>query len=75
MESVSPLALGIAEAATVAGIGRTTLYAAISGGELQARKVGKRTLILHKDLLDWLNSRPSALSVRSSSRSKGGTHA
>jgi excisionase family DNA binding protein len=75
MESTPPLALGIAEASSVARIGRTSLYAAISSGELQARKVGKRTLILQKDLLDWLNSRPSARSIGSSLKSKGGDHA
>jgi excisionase family DNA binding protein len=75
MKSASPLAFGIAEAASVARIGRTTLYGAIKSGELRARKVGKRTLILQEDLLDWLNSRPSARSRDSSMRSKGGINA
>jgi excisionase family DNA binding protein len=74
MESTVPLALGIAEASSVARIGRTTLYAAIKSGELRARKVGKRTLILQQDLVEWLNSRPS-LPVNSPTRSTGRNNA
>ena len=70
MKTASPLVFGITEAASVARIGRTTLYAAINSGELRARKVGKRTLILQEDFLDWLNSRPSARSLDSSMQSK-----
>jgi excisionase family DNA binding protein len=66
MMDSSPLAFGIAEACAIARIGRTTLYAAIRGGELRARKIGKRTLILQQDFLEWLNSRPIAGSVDSS---------
>jgi excisionase family DNA binding protein len=54
-----PLAYSIAEACVVSSIGRTTLYAAIKSGELQARKVGRRTLITAPALISWLNSRPT----------------
>jgi excisionase family DNA binding protein len=50
--------LSIAEACTVAGIGRTKIYQAISGGELVARKYGKRTLVLRTDLQDFLSNLP-----------------
>ena len=40
-----PLAVSVAEAARSAGIGRTSLYAAIATGQLKTRKYGRRTLI------------------------------
>ena len=42
----------------VAGIGRTKLYEAIGAGQLEARKYGKRTLILRDDLRRFLTSLP-----------------
>jgi excisionase family DNA binding protein len=50
--------LSISEACTVAGIGQTRLYAAISDGRLKARKFGRRTLILRGDLLAFLAALP-----------------
>jgi excisionase family DNA binding protein len=55
----TPLAYSIAEACVVSSIGRTTLYAAIKSGELQTRKVGRRTLITAPALISWLNARPT----------------
>ena len=52
--------LSIAEACSVAGIGRTTIYQAIADGKLKARKCGKRTLVLRDDLRDFLASLPAA---------------
>ena len=40
-----PLAYSVREACAVSSLGRTALYRLISEGRLQARKVGKRTLI------------------------------
>src|SRR4051812_49324760 len=40
------LALTIANATKVSGLGRSTLYEAIGAGKLEARKAGNRTLIL-----------------------------
>ena len=51
--------LSVSEASHVAGIGRTKLYEAIGAGELEARKYGKRTLILRDDLLRFLTSLPT----------------
>jgi excisionase family DNA binding protein len=42
---LQPLAYSIEEAVRVSSIGRTNLYALIKDGKLQARKIGKRTLI------------------------------
>ena len=52
--------LSIAEACTIAGIGRTKLYEAIADGSLKARKLGKRTLILRDDLRQFLAALPPA---------------
>lgn len=44
-EHPQPLAYSVAEAIRVSSIGKTRLYQLIAEGRLQARKVGKRTLI------------------------------
>jgi excisionase family DNA binding protein len=48
------LAVSPAEAARLAGIGRTTLYEALSCGALRSLKIGKRRLITIEALKDWL---------------------
>jgi excisionase family DNA binding protein len=50
--------LSIQEASSIAGIGRTKIYEAISNGKLKARKFGKRTIILRADLQDFLSKLP-----------------
>jgi excisionase family DNA binding protein len=44
-QSPEPLAYSIKDASRVSSIGRTRLYALINEGRLEARKIGKRTLI------------------------------
>jgi excisionase family DNA binding protein len=41
----APLCYSVKDACHVSSIGRTRLYSLIAEGKLQARKVGKRTLI------------------------------
>lgn len=48
------LAVSPNEAARLCSIGRTTLYTAISSGELQSTKIGTRRLITVDALRDWL---------------------
>jgi len=38
------------------GVGKTLTYAEIKAGRLRARKVGSKTLILHKDSEAWAGS-------------------
>ena len=40
-----PLAYSVADACRVSSIGRTRLYQLINEGRLEAKKIGKRTLI------------------------------
>ena len=54
----SRIAHSISEACSLARIGRTSLYKAIRSGALRAVKRGRRTLILHDDLLRWVQSLP-----------------
>lgn len=48
------LAVSPAEAARLAGVGRTTLYEALGSGALRSLKIGKRRLITIDALKDWL---------------------
>ena len=48
------LSLSIEEAKKATGFGRTKLYEAINQGLLPAKKYGKRTIILKKDLEGFL---------------------
>jgi len=49
-----PLALSIEEVRKLTGLGRTKIYSLIGSGELIARKIGKRTVVLRTDLETWL---------------------
>lgn len=49
-----PIAVSPDEAARLAGIGRTTLYAALAKGDLPSIKIGTRRLIMVDAIKDWL---------------------
>lgn len=53
-DRANPLAYTVNDAARVAGISRSYLYLAIKAGHLRPIKMGRRTLILHRDLEAWL---------------------
>ena len=55
----APLAYSIDGYCKRSGLGRSFVYAAIKAGELQARKAGRRTLILRADGERYLRSLPS----------------
>ena len=49
-----PIAVSPDEAARLAGIGRTTLFAALAKGDLPSIKIGTRRLIRVDAIRDWL---------------------
>jgi len=53
-QAAQVLAVSPNEAARLCSIGRTTLYAALSSGELKSVKIGTRRLITLEALRDWL---------------------
>ena len=54
------LAVSPNEAARLCSIGRTTLYAALSSGDLKSVKIGTRRLITIDALRDWLKNNEQA---------------
>ncbi len=52
----SAIAVAPAEAARLAGVGRSTLYLALKSGALPSIKLGKRRLIRVDALEAWLDS-------------------
>jgi len=48
----------VAEAAVEAGIGRDSIYQAIRDGRLEARKLGRRTIITYDALQAFLSGLP-----------------
>ena len=52
--AVGVIAVSPAEAGRIAGIGRTTIYHAISCGDLKSLKIGARRLVAVDALRDWL---------------------
>lgn len=58
LPDIQPEGLSIVEACRITGLGRTSVYEAISDGHLTARKFGKRTIILRDDLRRFLSALP-----------------
>ncbi len=54
-QSPEPLAYSVAEAIRVSSIKKTRLYALIKEGRLEARKIGKRTIIPASSLRGLIN--------------------
>ena len=50
----APIAVSPDEAARLAGIGRTTLYAALAKGDLPSIKIGTRRLVQVEAIREWL---------------------
>ena len=50
------LSFTIQETVQAIGIGRTKLYEYINSGQLKAKKIGKRTIVLKRDLDSFLDN-------------------
>ncbi len=57
VETEPRLAYGIAEAAAMLGIGRTTIYELVRSGQLATLKIGQRRLVTRVDLERLIDSR------------------
>ena len=53
--TIPPLSVSVEEAARLVGHSRSGIYEVIAQGELKAFKLGKRRLILVKELECWIN--------------------
>ena len=58
---IRPLAVSPAQAARLASVGRTTIYAAMKTGALRSSKIGKRRLITIAAIEEWLASMEAPL--------------
>ena len=56
---IQPRPLRFRKLARKSRIGRTKIYDAINEGLLRAKKLGRKTLILRSDLLQFLEALPS----------------
>ena len=50
--------MSIAEAVKCSSIGRTSIYKALSSGDLVGRRFGDKVIILRSDLMQFLESLP-----------------
>lgn len=48
------LSVGVETAASIVGLGRTTLYKHVMAGNLPSIRIGKRRLVRRAALQDWL---------------------
>ena len=55
-----PIAVTIPGAASMTGLGRSRIYELIGAGTLEARKAGRRTLVMTDSLRAYLSSLPPA---------------
>jgi excisionase family DNA binding protein len=56
---IKPISVTVNDAVKASGLSRSTLYKALQSGDLTARKVGKRTLILFASLERFIADQPT----------------
>lgn len=57
---VTPITYSIEDAVTASGLARSRLYALMGLGEIETRKIGRRTMILARSLADYIERQPPA---------------
>jgi excisionase family DNA binding protein len=55
-----PLTVSLKEAGRLLGVNRTRIYRLIADGLIDARKIGRRTLITMKSIRDYASALPKA---------------
>lgn len=58
-KSLRPLSVSVEQAAELTSLGVRTIWRNIANGEIRARKMGGRTIILFRDLEEFLDNLPS----------------
>lgn len=57
-EITPPFVYSLDDLPSLTGLGRTRLYELINSGDLPARKIGRRTLVLREDVEAFLRGLP-----------------
>ena len=57
---MTPILLGVADACRALGIGKSSFYEAVSRGEISLKKLGRKSLVAHADLVAWANRLPDS---------------
>ena len=57
---MTPILLSVADACRALGIGKSSFYEAVSRGEITLKKLGKKSLVAHADLVAWANRLPNS---------------
>jgi excisionase family DNA binding protein len=52
------MGMSVAECCYIGGVGKSFLYEEIGRGNLPARKIGRRTIVLRDDFMRWVESCP-----------------
>jgi excisionase family DNA binding protein len=58
--ALAPLAYRVEQAALVVGLSKSKVWDLIAEGRIRARKEGAATLVLHDDLVSYLQALPPA---------------
>jgi excisionase family DNA binding protein len=53
----APLLVSVTDAAALLGIGRVKFYELLSEGAIRPVRIGRRTLIAHADLVEYVEAR------------------
>ncbi|GGF82120.1 hypothetical protein GCM10007301_47790 [Azorhizobium oxalatiphilum] len=56
--TLDPAAFDVLNAARIMGVGRSTVFEEIKTGRLEARKIGRKTLITRSAIENWLSNLP-----------------
>lgn len=53
---MEPIAISVAQACKISGVGKTTFYGLIRDGRIQSKLIGRRRLVLTKSIFKYLES-------------------